>query len=137
MLTDLNIRNAKLKTKRYKLKDTKGLFLRVNTKGTKTFFFRYKWLDKDLTINIGEYGQYTLTQAREKRDQFIDDLNAGINPKEDDAKAATFKELANQWLIAKQKDWSDKTTQTNKKRLKYALVDLGPKEIQTITPQDV
>ena len=137
MLTDLNIRNAKLKTKRYKLKDTKGLFLRVNTKGTKTFFFRYKWLDKDLTINIGEYGQYTLTQAREKRDQFIDDLNAGINPKEDDTKAATFKELANQWLIAKQNDWSDKTTQTNKKRLKYALIDLGPKEIQTITPQDV
>jgi integrase len=133
MITDIEIKNAKTKKVRYDLKDSKGLFIRINPKGTKTFIYR----KGNEIFRIGEYGQYTLTQARAKRDQFIDDLNAGINPKEDDTKAATFKELANQWLIAKQNDWSYKTTQTNKKRLSYALLDLGFKEIQTITPQDV
>ena len=74
MLDDFSIRNSKPKKTFYTLKDTRGLFVRVNPKGVKTFYFRYKWLDKDSTINIGEYGQYTLTQAREKRDQFIDDI---------------------------------------------------------------
>ena len=137
MLTDLSIRNAKLKTKIYFLKDNRGLFLRVNTGGTKTFFYRYKWLDKDTIINIGEYGTYTLTQAREKRDQFIDDLAVGINPKEESTKGATFKTLANQWLAAKEIQWSPGTKQTNVTRLGYAIHDLGPKSIEDITSQDI
>ena len=98
MLTDLDIRKAKIKSKIYKLSDRKGLFLRVSPGGTKTFFYRYKWLDKDSTINVGEYGVLSLSDAREKRDQFIDDLAVGINPKEESIKGATFKTLANQWF---------------------------------------
>ena len=100
MLTDIKIKNAKPKSNYYTLKDTGGLFLRVNPQGKKVFYFRYKWhLDKHYTpLNIGEYGvtKWTLTKAREKRDQFIDDLNAGINPKEDTIKGATFKKLADE-----------------------------------------
>ena len=137
MLTDLSIRNAKLKTKIYFLKDNRGLFLRVNTGGTKTFFYRYKWLDKDTIINIGEYGTYTLTQAREKRDQFIDDLAVGINPKEESTKGATFKTLANQWLKAQEINWTASTKQTNVTRLGYAIKDIGSKAIEDVTAEDV
>ena len=42
MLTDKEIKNAKLKKVRYDLRDSQGLFLRVNPKGTKTFIFKYK-----------------------------------------------------------------------------------------------
>ena len=134
MLTDKTINNAKPRSKRYNLKDTNGLFLRINPKGTKTFF--YRWNRKDIQL-IGEYGEYTLTQAREKRDQFIDDIKAGINIKEESTKGATFKTLANQWLEAKKIHWSPGTKQTNVTRLGYAIHDLGPKSIEDITSQDI
>ena len=143
MLTDIDIRKAKIKSKMYRLSDRKGLFLRVNSGGTKTFFFRYKWLDKELTINIGEYyhlpryGTWTLSKAREKRDQFIDELRAGINPKADTTKGATFQTLANQWLKAKEIKWSKSTKQTNVTRLGYALEDLGPLLVEDITAKDI
>ena len=78
MLTDKEIKNAKPRSKRYTLKDTNGLYIRINPKGTKSFF--YRWNMNDIKP-IGEYGEYTLTEAREKRDQFIDDIKAGINIK--------------------------------------------------------
>ena len=38
MLTDLKIKNAKPdKNKRYKLSDSNGMSVRINSKGTKTF----------------------------------------------------------------------------------------------------
>jgi|MEHZ01.6.fsa_nt_MEHZ011660345.1_1 integrase len=137
LLTDKVIRNAKTKTSKYNLKDTSGLFVRVNPQGSKIFFFRYKWLEKDTLLNIGEYGKWSLTKAREKRDQLIDDLAVGINPKEESTKGATFTIMAHEWLEAKQYNWSDKTKQTNKKRLSYAIDDLGLKQIESITPKDV
>ena len=143
MLTDIDIRKAKIKSKMYRLSDRKGLFLRVNPGGTKTFFYRFKWLEKELTINIGEYyhlpryGTWTLSKAREKRDQFIDELRAGINPKADTTKGATFQTLANQWLKAKEIKWSKGTKQTNVTRLGYALEDLGPIQVEDITAKDI
>ena len=38
MLTDKTINNAKPRSKRYNLKDTNGLFLRINPKGTTTYW---------------------------------------------------------------------------------------------------
>lgn len=143
MLTDKEIQNAKLKSKFYTLKDYDGLFIRINPKGKKVFYFRYRWLDNPLysILDIGEYGvsssKYTLTKARAKRDQFIDDLNAGINPKEDTIKGATFKKLADEWFNATKKTWSDKTSQTNKTRLNYAIIDLGSKPIEDVTAEDI
>tara|TARA_R100001480_G_C4734042_1_gene181336 strand:- start:213 stop:1328 length:1116 start_codon:yes stop_codon:yes gene_type:complete len=137
MLTDLQIRNAKPKKNQYKLSDTQGLYLWVNTKGTKTFFYRYKWLGKDSTIKIGLYPKWTLTAAREKRDTYIDDIDNGINPKQEDTIGSTFIELANEWFNASKVNWTDKTEQTNKTRLSYALESFGYKDIKTITAQDV
>ena len=138
MLTDKDIQNAKPnKNKRYKLSDSRGMSIRISSKGTKTFLFRYTWLGKDISIPIGEYGTLTLSQAREKRDQFIDDINAGINPKEESIKGATFKTLANQWFKAKEIKWSEGTRQTNKTRLGYAIKDLGPKPIEDVTAEDI
>ena len=135
MLTDIDIRKAKPKKKRYTLKDNRGLFLRVNPGGTKTFFYRY---DNNKTETIGEYGEYTLTQAREKRDRLVDDIAAGIYPKQNQTKDLTFKDLADEWFEATKITWTSKTTETtNKKRLSYAILDLGPKEISSITSKDI
>ena len=137
MLTDFDIKKATSKSIKYFLKDRRGLFLRVNPGGTKTFIYRYKWGTKTPTIKIGEYGVVTLSEAREKRDQFIDDIQAGINPQEVSTKGATFKTLANQWLKAQEIKWSAKTRQTNVTRLGYAIKDIGAKAIEDVTAEDI
>ena len=45
MLTDKQILSYKPKAKQYKKSDTEGLSMYINPKGTKVFFFRYKWND--------------------------------------------------------------------------------------------
>ena len=100
MLTDIKIRQAKARTTAHKLHDDQGLYLRVSplkkdkkATPTKTFVFRYKWLDKDTTINIGRYGQCSLSDARRKRDEYIDQLLSGNNPAEDKC-SQSFSEMA-------------------------------------------
>ena len=133
MITDKQIQNAKPKKIRYNLPDYDGLFIRVNPKGTKVFFFR----KGNNIFDIGSYPKWTLTQARAKRDEWMDDIKAGIDLKEEPTKGATFKTLADQWLKAKEIKWSEGTRQTNVTRLGYAIKDLGKKSIEDITAQDI
>ena len=46
-LTDVRIRNAKAKTKAYKLADPNGLFLQVTTKGSKLWRMKFRHLGKE------------------------------------------------------------------------------------------
>ena len=133
MITDKQIQNAKPKKIRYNLPDYDGLFIRVNPKGTKVFFFR----KGNNIFDIGSYPKWTLTKARAKRDEWMDDIKAGIDLKEEPTKGATFKTLANQWFKAKEIKWSEGTRQTNKTRLGYAIKDLGPKPIEDVTAEDI
>ena len=137
MLTDLRIKNFKPKSKQYKKGDTQGLYIWINTNGTKTFVFRYDWLNRELTKEIGHYPKWSLVKAREKRDEYLDDLANGINPKEEDNLASTFLDLANEWFNASKINWTDKTKQTNNKRLSYAIESFGHKNIEDVTVQDV
>jgi len=142
MLTDLKIRNAKLKAQQYKLSDTQGLYIWINPKGKKVFFFRYNWLNslgeiKEASISIGTYPKWSLVKAREKRDEYLDDIANGINPKQNDIKGSTFAELSLDWFNASKINWTAKTEQTNAKRLSYAIDIFGYKDILDVTAQDV
>jgi len=133
MITDKQIQNAKPKKIRYNLPDYDGLFIRVNPKGTKVFFFR----KGNNIFDIGIYPKWTLTQARAKRDEWIDDIKAGIDLKEEPTKGATFKTLANKWVEAQKINWSASTKQTNLTRLNYAIKVIGAKAIEDVTAEDV
>ena len=138
MLTDLQIKNFKPKVKQYKKGDTQGLYLWVNTNGTKTFFFRYVWDTQEVALKIGHYPKWNLVNARKKRDEHLDDIVNGINPKGVAKKGSTFEELSKEWFNASKINWtSDKTKQTNKKRLSYAIHSFGHKDILDVTAQDV
>ena len=50
LLTDKVIRNAKTKTSKYNLKDTSGLFVRVNPQGSKFFSLDTSGLKKILFL---------------------------------------------------------------------------------------
>jgi integrase len=154
MLTDKQILSYKPKAKQYKKSDTEGLSMYINPKGTKVFFFRYKWNDgvkiRWKTQPIGLYGkrkgEYTLTQAREKRDGYIDKLADGIDPSAAIDPGKTFKTVAKAWFTAvnlTDKDktgkdfWSAKTQKNYKTRLNYAFKGFGNTPIAEVTSEDV
>ena len=154
MITDKHIQNAKPKVLQYRLHDTQGLSMYINPQGTKVFYFRFKWPNgvkiKWKIKRIGLYGkrkgEYTLTQAREKRDGYIDKLAAGIDPTAAIDPSKTFKTVANAWFTAvnsTDKDktgkdfWSAKTQKNYKTRLKYAFEGFGNTPIAEVTSEDV
>ena len=54
-LTDIAIRNAKLKDKPYKLSDTAGLYLLINPSGKKYWRLKYRFSGKEKLLSIGVY----------------------------------------------------------------------------------
>lgn len=146
-LTDLAIRKLIGKEKQYSKADEYGLYVRVNplkknTKElpTKTFIFRYQFLgEQQPPINIGRYGQWTLSEARVRRDMFIDQLNAGTNPKDTTIISGTFEDAGKEWLsfTNNHKGWVAGTLQTNKTRLGYAIKAFGEKDVTKVNSDDV
>jgi len=102
-LTDTKIKNAKPKDKDYKLFDGSGLFIIISKNGGKWWRFKYKF-QKDKVISLGTYPEVTLSQAREKREEYRSLVANGIDPKnyiEDKKQKSTtniFETVARDWL---------------------------------------
>jgi integrase len=69
MLSATAINNAKPKDKPYKLADEKGLYLLIQSRGSKLWRFDYRFLDKRKTLALGSYPDVSLSHARDKRDK--------------------------------------------------------------------
>jgi hypothetical protein len=78
-LTDTAIRNAKPKSKQYKLYDEKGLYLLVKESG-KYFRLDYRFGGKRKTLALGVYPAVKLAEAREKRDDARKVVANGVDP---------------------------------------------------------
>lgn len=72
------------KGKRVVLNDdkVKGLCVRVTDKGVKSFVVRKKKDKKDNLVTLGRYPEMTVEQARQKAQEALGLLSAGINPKQ-------------------------------------------------------
>ncbi|MBC3361589.1 DUF4102 domain-containing protein [Pseudomonas sp. SWRI154] len=68
VLTVTAVRHAKPRAKNYTLPDFDGLALFVNTKGTKSWHFRFSWANKQPRISPGTYTEVSLRDARVLRD---------------------------------------------------------------------
>ncbi len=83
MLTDTKLRKA-LGKKRDQIEvisDAHGLNVRLSTSGSITFFYRYRWNGKAAQLTIGDYPTTSLSQARERRQQFRAWLTEGLDPR--------------------------------------------------------
>ncbi|CNB92354.1 integrase [Yersinia intermedia] len=74
---------AKPKEKPYKLSDGGGLFLLVNTNGSRCWRLKYRIAGKEKLLSIGVYPDITLAEARAKRDEAKRILAAGGDPSEE------------------------------------------------------
>ncbi len=139
-LTDVKIRKAKPKDKVYKLHDGGGLVLYVTPKGKKVFRFKYKMAGKEKTITIGDYGVFSLAEAREIAREFKKDIFAGNDPKMKKAipDEISFKKVAEEFFATKENSLSEGYVQKQRRRMEqYAYPVIANKNIKDITKRDV
>ena len=145
-LTDLAIRQAKPKSKPYKLADGKGLHLLVNTAG-KYWRFKYRFLSKQKTLALGVYPEVSLTSAREKRDEARKVMGNGGDPgqvkkaQKQQAKLRAenaFEPIAREWIEQQCGRWTPDHTERVLRSLERGVFpDLGPRPVAEINPPEL
>lgn len=82
MLTDITCRAASCPPdkKRARFADSGGLYLEVSPSGSKRWFWKYYFADKERRLAIGSYPAVSLKQARADRDEARKVLASGSDP---------------------------------------------------------
>jgi integrase len=121
-LTNIAITKAKQSEKPYKLSDSGGLYLQINTSGTKCWRFKYRFAGKEKVLSLGVYPHLSLLEARERRDlakrNLANDLDPGAlkqTQKYEAGQAATntFQAVACEWHDKNKIKWVPKNAARN------------------------
>ena len=139
-ITDKQIRCLKSTAKAYKFADALGLYLLVKPNGTRTWYLKYRFQNKESRISFGTYPDTSLARAREKRDEARKLLKDGINPSRhrlsqlnNDEDIHTFTLIAKSWHSTNVKLWSE--GHANKIMVcleRYAFPVLGNRDVKKI-----
>ncbi|MDH2341496.1 integrase arm-type DNA-binding domain-containing protein [Bradyrhizobium sp. SSUT77] len=146
-LTDAACRAAKKAEKPYKLSDGGGLYILVETSGSRLWRQAYRFGGKQKLIALGAYPSITLADARIARDANKALLAKGVDPSDkrradkiaaSAAHLTTFDAVADAW-IAKQRETSKSATTLDKLTWIIDLVrpQIGQLQIGAITSSDV
>lgn len=145
-LSDLACKKAKAKEKQYRISDGDGLYLLIQTNGSKLWQLRYRFLEKENILSLGKYPLISLLEARSKRDEAKKLLSAGINPsakrREEKVAAATaarttFGLIADEVLERSAERNAEVTNVKNRWYLKDLSAELSQRPIREITAADV
>jgi hypothetical protein len=103
VLTDTQVRTAKILDKRYKLADERGLYLLVTPSGSRLWRFKYRMAGVEKLLSLASYPDTSLQKARTKRDAARTMVADGEDPSakrraEKNARFNTFAEVAEEWL---------------------------------------
>jgi len=81
-LSDLKIKNAKIKEKDYQLGDMEGLYLLIKKNGSKLWQVRFTspTTRKRNILSIGRYPEVSLSNARLAKDKYKEQIANGIDP---------------------------------------------------------
>ena len=146
MLTDTAVRNAKPDNKPYKMADSHGLYLLVNSAG-KYWRMDYRYMNKRKTLAIGVYPTITLADARKKRDEAKALLKHDTDPAT--AKQAqrlanrtahenTFQTIALEWHTKQSSTWAESTSANIKRYLEADIFPwVGDRTIKSITAPEL
>jgi integrase len=146
-LTATAVKQAKAKEKPYKLSGGKGMYLLINTNGSKYWRLKYRFAGKEKVLALGVYPDLSLSDANDKRDDARKLLAKNIDPGEDKKaqKLARVREGENLFEIVAV-DWfktkmGDKS-QSHQNRVWRALEkdlfpQIGRRPINGITPPDL
>ncbi len=146
-LSDAKVRNAKPKTKPYKIADGEGLFLVIMPSGSKYWRLRYFVAGKEKLLALGVYPEISLGDARDRRAQARKLLAVGKDPGEakKEVKRLTalrntnaFDTIAREWFEKRTHEWAPRSAKTTLARLEqHILPKLGERPVAEITPPEV
>lgn len=146
-LSDAKTRNAKPRTKPYKIADGEGLFLVVMPSGSKYWRLKYFFGRKEKQLALGVYPDVALADARDRRAEARRLLAAGSDPSEAKKEvkrqailksANAFETVAREWFEKRKHEWAPSSAHTTLARLEqHILPKLGPLPVAEITPPQV
>lgn len=145
-LSDTKIRNAKPKSKQYKLFDGDGLFIVVAPAGGKWWRFKYRFGGKEKLISLGTYPEVSLAQARDRRFEARKQVAKGLDPSQERKaeKAAlesadnTFETVAREWFGKFEVNWAPGHAIKIKNRLENDVYPyIGQRPILEITAPEL
>ena len=96
-LTEIQIRQAKPKEKRYMIRDDRGLYIEIMPSGNRHWRFRYWEGGRERKIDLGQYPGVGLRDVRNKRDEINLNREKGISPREEKRNTPTFEEVSREW----------------------------------------
>jgi len=143
LLTEMQVRNAKVRDRAYKLFDERGLFLLVTPAGGRLWRFRYRIGNREKLLSLGIYPDVPLKRAREKRDEarrlVADEIDPSVERKaRREAMLVTFEGVAQEWLGLQRQSLSQETLSILGARLNSGLYPyLGSRPIGSITAVEV
>ena len=147
MLTVTATNNAKPKDKPYKLADEKGLYLFIQSSGSKLWRFDYRFGGKRKTLALGSFPDVGLSDARDRRDAARKLLANDADPSETKkaAKASkvglqlnSLEVVAREWASSYFTNKSASHQQRTLRRLElYIFPWMGSRQISEITAPQI
>ena len=138
MLTELQVKGAKPREKKYMLRDDRGLYLRVDPSGRKYWILRYWEQKKERQLSLGPYPDLPLRDARLKRDEIQSNRARGESPIPKAATPTLFSDVVDEWLKVRMKEKAGTYIRTVQFRLdNYILPALGNRALGDISPADI
>ncbi len=149
-LTDVTIRNAKPREKVYKLTDSGGLYLQINPTGSRLWRLKYRVDGREKKLSIGPYPDFSLSEARRRRDEAREQLAMGKDPsgeKQRDKLRArvdggnTFNAIASEYCDKRKRDGQQAWAPATAKRCEYLLSllasTIGKMPVTEVEPADI
>ena len=146
-LSDTAIKNTKPGLKPIKLRDGGGLYLLINSNGSRWWRLDYRFGGKRKTLSMGVYPDVSLKLARERRHEARTLLAVATDPGEErkaqkkakaEAKGNTFEIIAREWMATRGKEWTESYASKTKSALeRHAFPAVGSKAITEITSPDL
>jgi integrase len=147
-LTDLAIRNARPRDKKYKLSAGRGLTLIVMPDGAKYWRLRYRFAGKEKELSLGRpYPELSLREAENRADELRTVIATGSDPsgrrlqakiEKREGAANTFAVAAEAWLEFRKKAWATRTAEQVRDYLdKDLLPTLGKRPLTAVTTREL
>jgi integrase len=140
VLTDKGIKAMKPKERPYKVSDGGGMYLLVQTNGTRIWQLGYRFGGKQRTYSIGIYPDVPLGLARDRRDDARKLLARGIDPhaekmteKREKMPGKTFGQFADEWLAKEAKTNAERTMRGKRYRAHLLKAEFGKMALSEIT----
>jgi integrase len=146
MLTQLQLTNAKPKSKAYMLSDGRGLHLYIQPSGSKLWRLRFRFAGKANMLSLGSFPEVSLLEARGQRGEIREQIKQGIDPSQkrklQKIQATdthdTFGAIAADYITSLEKNGAAEiTVSKNKWLLQTLAAPLAPRPITEIVPAEI